>query len=153
MPLSTGNYKTQLPGSICHERRNRDSVSSKTNCFITKSFGTGDRNSLPFELTSYNNSYIPKGLLLYKKRVEVPLPLRPLVGKGLYAAKQVVSSMKKRAHAVIVWPGISNVILTTRKSSVGHRISLACNPRCNGGAEVTVKQCDFCGITLIFRGV
>ena len=57
-----------------------------------------------------------EGVLLYQERVVVQNQLRLLLLKGLYAAKQVVSFMEERAHAIIIFPWITHHICTKRKS-------------------------------------
>ena len=60
--------------------------------------------------------YMYEEVLLYPERVVVPNPLRLLLLKSLYAAKQIVSSMEERVHAIIMFPWITHHICTRRKS-------------------------------------
>ena len=84
-------------------------------------------------------------VLLNQERAEVPNHLGQCVLNSLREAKQGVSSMEKRAHAIIVWPRKSHDIRTMRKFSVGLRISSAYNLRCNGRDEA---DCYFCHRTV-----
>ena len=58
--------------------------------------------------------YITDGVIMYRDRVVVPDELQPAVLRNLHAAHQGVSSMERRAHEIVFWPGMTCSIQKVR---------------------------------------
>ena len=75
-----------------------------------------DRTDL-YKFARYSDSlYESDGVVMYHDRVVVPHSLRKLVLEGLHAAHQGVSTMERRAQAIVFWPGMTNDIQQVRDS-------------------------------------
>ena len=108
------------------------------------------------EFTRFKSSlYIGDSeLVFYQDRVIIPSSLRSHALKTLHSAHQGVSSMERRAHAIIFWPGITNDIQRIRdqcaecNTNAPSQAPLPAEPT---HAPVNAVPTNLCGFLLLWR--
>ena len=60
--------------------------------------------------------WIQKGILMYKKRIIIPMVLRKKILHTLHSAHQGVEGMRARASITVYWPGLNSSIKQMRSN-------------------------------------
>ena len=123
------NEETMIAAAIGREIENRIAISwellaeetlkDRTLSDLLSAIETNDREGIEKISRSEYGRYIEafyasEGVVMYKDRVVVPPSLRKSIAENLHAAHQGVSTMERRAQAIIFWPGMVNDIQQVR---------------------------------------
>ena len=107
--------KTNISWEVLKEETLKDQKLSKLLRAIEENNTEGIENEVRNEYERYIEAfYASEGVVMYRDRVVVPPSLRMSIVENLHAAHQGVSTMERRAQAIVFWPGMSKEIQLVR---------------------------------------